>query len=191
MRGFLAEGARCHLVDFNETTHPGVRRIGATERDLDEMCRYDLIVCSHVVEHVAEPVSVVSTLAAYLKPDGVIYVEVPMEVWSKAPLHNEPVTHVNFFTPVSCRHLVARAKLQTLSCRLGAYLHPTGASYLAVRAVGRLGSVATRLPSGASETAALLSPGPLLRLKKYALIPQRIAGAVAAKLRVSLPVRRG
>jgi 2-polyprenyl-3-methyl-5-hydroxy-6-metoxy-1,4-benzoquinol methylase len=190
MRGFLAEGAECHLVDFNGTTLPGVRRIGTTERDLDETCRYDLIVCSHVVEHVAEPVSVVSTLAAYLKPDGVIYVEVPMEVWSKAPLHNEPVTHVNFFTPVSCRHLVARAKLQTLSCRLGAHLHSTGASKLVVRTVGRLGPVATWLPSGARETAALLSPGPLLRLKRYALQPDKIAGAVSAKLGLPLSFRK-
>jgi SAM-dependent methyltransferase len=191
MRGFLAEGAECHLIDFNETTYPGVRRIGATERDLDETCRYDLIVCSHVIEHVAEPVSVISTLASYLKTDGVIYVEVPMEVWSKAPLHNEPVTHVNFFTPISCRHLMARAELQTLRCRLGAHLHPTGVSKLVVRVVGRLGPVETRLPSGAPETAALLSPGRLLRLKRYALMPEKIAGAVAAKLRVPLPVRRG
>ena len=182
VRHFLAEGAECDLVDFNETTYPCVRRVGATERDLDGTTYYDLIVCSHVMEHVAEPVSVLSKLARQLKPDGTIYLEVPMEVWSRAPLHKEPVTHVNFFTPASCRHLLARAGLETLWCRMGGHLHSTGTSKLVVRAVGRIGIVETGLASGGAETAALLSPGPLLRFKKYALLPGRIVDAIGTKV---------
>lgn len=189
VRDFLAEGAECHLVDYGETTFPGVTHIGATERDLNKASRYDLIICSHVLEHVAEPVSVLSVLATHLSTDGAIYVEVPMEVWSKAPLHSEPVTHVNFFTPISCRHLLVRGGLKIIECRLGAHLHPTGTSKMVVRAVGGFGTVETQQPSGASETAALLSPGLLLRMKRYTLMPDKLAGAVVAKLLSSLSIK--
>ena len=38
---------------------------------------YDAVICSHVLEHLAEPYHVVAALAAKVRPGGVIFVEVP------------------------------------------------------------------------------------------------------------------
>jgi SAM-dependent methyltransferase len=40
---------------------------------------YDALICSHVLEHLADPYVVVGPLARKLKPGGVFYVEVPSE----------------------------------------------------------------------------------------------------------------
>nr|VFJ68508.1 MAG: Methyltransferase domain-containing protein [Candidatus Kentron sp. FM]VFJ71901.1 MAG: Methyltransferase domain-containing protein [Candidatus Kentron sp. FM]VFK10579.1 MAG: Methyltransferase domain-containing protein [Candidatus Kentron sp. FM] len=50
---------------------------GATERDLSPGERFDFIVCSHVIEHVADPVGVLATLSGHLSDGGLMYVEVP------------------------------------------------------------------------------------------------------------------
>src|SRR5262249_47690292 len=101
MREFFKRGHDCYLVDYREDTLPGVRRIGSTEADIPLNAKFDLIVCSQVVEHLANPKRVLSCLAEHLDTRGHLYIEVPLEVWRHAPLHEEPVTHVNFFTASS------------------------------------------------------------------------------------------
>jgi SAM-dependent methyltransferase len=44
-----------------------------------EDCRYDAIVCSHVLEHVTNPQDVVDALLHKLKPGALLYIEVPSE----------------------------------------------------------------------------------------------------------------
>ena len=38
---------------------------------------FDLITAFHVVEHVEDPIALLSTLSRYLQPEGLLYVEVP------------------------------------------------------------------------------------------------------------------
>lgn len=42
-----------------------------------EKSTYDLIILSHVLEHLPDPVSTLSRLAAHLKPDGFLFIEIP------------------------------------------------------------------------------------------------------------------
>lgn len=184
MRDFLAAGHDCSLIDYIERAIPGVVRLGATEAALPPQSRFDLIIACHVIEHVAEPLAVVRTLARHLAPGGQLYVEVPLEVWRRAPLHEEPVTHVNFFTPASCRRLFAEAGLATLSIRPGGYLQETGRTLPAVRIVATAGQpAAVAVGLGLAETLSLLSPGAWLRLKRYAWMPARIPGALLSRFR--------
>jgi len=46
---------------------------------------YDAVVCSHVLEHLEDPVPAATRLAAKLKPGGVAYFEVPTEASLKLP----------------------------------------------------------------------------------------------------------
>lgn len=46
---------------------------------------YDAVICSHVLEHLAEPCDVVSRLARKVKPGGVLYVETPSARSLKLP----------------------------------------------------------------------------------------------------------
>jgi len=111
MREFLKTMCFCYLVDYSKKACSGIERLGSTEDDIPGDVNFDLIICSHVIEHVADPLQVLTKLKGHLNPNGAIYVELPMEIWGAAPLHNEPVTHVNFFTVGSTRRLFERTGL--------------------------------------------------------------------------------
>jgi len=40
---------------------------------------YDVVICSHVLEHLSDPYAVAARIARKLRPGGVLYVEVPAE----------------------------------------------------------------------------------------------------------------
>jgi len=46
---------------------------------------YDVVICSHVLEHLSDPYAVVAKLAHKLKPGAVLYVEVPSETSLRLP----------------------------------------------------------------------------------------------------------
>lgn len=182
---FLAAGCECDVVDYAAQTVTGVQKRGDTLADLPPSERYNWIICSHVLEHVADPLQIVQTLSGHLAEDGVLYIEVPMEIWGRAPLQEEPVTHVNFFTPGSLRYLMQRAGLEVIRVRLGAYLHPSGRYLLAVRAIAQRVSMSTGslTPPGNTETRRFLHPGLRERIWRYALAPQNISTAIRYKVR--------
>ncbi|VFN07655.1 MAG: Methyltransferase domain-containing protein [Candidatus Kentron sp. G] len=175
-------------MDYAQKSIPRVTRIGATERDLSPDERFDLIVCNHVMEHVADPVDILATLSAHLSDDGFIYVEVPMEIWGQAPLQEEPVTHVNFFTPASLARCLYEAGIDAAFCKLGGYLPPSsGQMLLAVMAVGKRGEA---LPSSSrvssskalAQAKGFLSPGYREKLRRYRAMPSTIPAALAYKV---------
>lgn len=47
--------------------------------------RYDAVICSHVLEHLTNPYSLVPTLAAKTRVGGVLYIEVPSARSAKLP----------------------------------------------------------------------------------------------------------
>lgn len=111
---FVVHGHRCYTVDYVAQTVPGVERLASVLDELPADRRFDVVICSHVLEHVAEPLELLTRLVARLEPDGLAYVEVPMELLGGPPRLREPVTHVNFFTPGSTELLCARAGLELL-----------------------------------------------------------------------------
>lgn len=188
MRPFLDRGHHCAVVDYEPRTLPGIDRLGAT---LDEMPRerhFDAIVCSHVIEHVADPAGILTRLREHLHDDGTVFVEVPMEIWRRAPLDVEPVTHVNFFTERSLEILLARCGFVGITTRLAAYENAPGCPVVAVVAMGSRRDHQTETPrlSGAADaTRALLKPGRWLRLRRALLTPRSIPRSLASRLRLS------
>lgn len=183
MRDFTAAGCECDVVDYTSPCVPGTRKVGDTLDELPNNARYDWIICSHVIEHVAEPLQILKDLRRHLAPDGVLYVEVPMEIWGKPPLQEEPVTHVNFFNRTSLRHLLRSTGLGPVDVRLGAYQHPNGRKLLAVRSVAgsKLNDTPPLVP-GCGETERLLQPGLPERIYRYALTPGNLLGAVRYRI---------
>jgi SAM-dependent methyltransferase len=105
MRPFLEAGHQCYLIDYNDHPIADVTKLCNDIEGLDAGRRFDLIVCSHVFEHVADISGLVSALRSRLAPDGIIYAEVPQEIWAGVRLDADPVTHINYFTRNSLKTL--------------------------------------------------------------------------------------
>lgn len=184
MRRFIAAGHRCELVDYRLDVLPGVVKIGSTEADVPNGRTYDAIVCSHVLEHVADPRRTITMLASHLSKRGVLFVEVPMEIWKRAPLHVEPVTHVNFFQAHSMRRLLQGAGLRSVACRLEGYGPGELGDRLVVRAIGTPGRDSPAVAGeGARETERLLRPDFLMKLRVLAMTPASIPGTILHRAR--------
>lgn len=56
---------------------------------------YDLVICSHVMEHLPDTVKTLEEMSRILKPGGKLYVEVPHYTWVESFRHYE---HIHFFT---------------------------------------------------------------------------------------------
>ncbi|MBX3437091.1 MAG: class I SAM-dependent methyltransferase [Planctomycetaceae bacterium] len=181
---FSQQGGKCFVVDYVTATVEGVTRLGDTLDDLDSEDRFDLIVCSHVIEHVAEPLRVLTRLRDHLLDGSVIYIEVPMEIWKKPPLHKEPVTHVNFFTVDSLRTLIQRSGLHPVTVRLEDSPHPDGHHAVVVAAIARRlpGSPPQVKYSGAAGTRQLLHPSFGARLHRALLRPTALPAAAWHKM---------
>lgn len=192
MGEFVVRAHHCFLVDYCERAIPGIDRLGTTLADIPAGAKFDLIICSHVIEHVVDPFQVVSALKQHLDRDGTLYVEVPMEVWGRAPLQEEPVTHINFFTSASLRFLLERMGLQVTSCRLEGYPHPAGHMGLAIRAIAKPTQLATgpARPPGTREAERFLRPNCWLKLLRRLLMPTTISSAIAYKAKRLLSGRR-
>lgn len=169
MRRFVDGGATCELIDYSNRPIPGVAKIGDDHEALTPGLAYDVIICSHVVEHLASPIDVLSRLRTHLAPDGVMYVEVPMEVYRELPIKSDPVTHVNFFTPESLRTLLSTSGFGVRRSRLAYYPHPNRGWKLAVGAIATADRPAEAHHVGTRELKSLLNPSPLTKLRVRAV----------------------
>ena len=56
--------------------------------DIDETIKYDILLCTEVLEHVPDPVKCFAKLAKLIKPDGVMIITVPGSSWThQAPYY--------------------------------------------------------------------------------------------------------
>jgi hypothetical protein len=101
----------------------GVRMVGKT--DLQEKS-YDLVVLSHVLEHMPWPAALLDEVKTVMSPATVLYVEVPLE----ALIADDPASpdlatrkkywheHVNFFTEAALRRLLARSGMRIVDFQI-------------------------------------------------------------------------
>lgn len=178
LKGYAEQGAACDLIDYVPIPVAGVRHVGSNENDLPNEPTYDGIVCSHVVEHMAEPHTILTRLRSALKPDGAIYVDVPMEISRELPARSEPVTHCNFFIPESLATLLERSGYRVETCELTAYPHPDENWKLCATAVAKVAGTNDHAKrDGFGSLNAYLNPDIRMRLHKTKLqwrnIPRR------------------
>jgi 2-polyprenyl-3-methyl-5-hydroxy-6-metoxy-1,4-benzoquinol methylase len=82
--------------------------------------RFDLVVCTKVLEHVAHPGPFVSALARDTAEDGFVFVEVPdvSDVYSLPPSHDRfYIPHIYFFSANTMAVLMGKAGLETVASR--------------------------------------------------------------------------
>lgn len=88
----------CYLIDYNDHPVTGVSKLGDDINNCQIDKTFDVIICSHVLEHVSDVGRLVTALKRNLSSDGIIYAEVPQEIWGGLKIGEDPVTHINFFT---------------------------------------------------------------------------------------------
>jgi SAM-dependent methyltransferase len=68
--------------------------------------RFDLVVMSHVLEHLSDPVAEINAIKLVLKPSGVVFIEVPNGAGNRRLPIDDNVAHLHFFCISSlCRLL--------------------------------------------------------------------------------------
>lgn len=81
----------------------------------DQEKKYQLIILSHVIEHINEPIKLLSELAAMLATEGHIYIEVPLYENTKTLLSDFHLAHKYYFSKISLTLLANLAGLKVVS----------------------------------------------------------------------------
>jgi SAM-dependent methyltransferase len=129
--------ARRLAIEFSDVCVEHLRDIGAEavaepmEQVMPRLDRqFDVIVLSHVFEHLLDPKHALQILVSRLAPDGILYIEVPNisgdalmryldHQW--APRYDEP--HVTFFDQESLADMLKRHGLQVIRCQTAGPLY--------------------------------------------------------------------
>jgi len=177
MHCFLKAGHNCAVVDYVKETSQNVWRFGSTIEDIPKNSKFDVIICNHVLEHLYEPSVIIRKLTDNLSKKGIIYIEVPLEIWDKIPLPKEPVTHINFFTLRSLKILLELAGLNVLKCEEGEYIKESGDSGIAVRAIAKyiqgINKINVTLDGSFNETKKLISPSIFKKIDRIIKYPKK------------------
>ena len=92
-------------IETDSSCHDSLKEMGVKLTNLDENLKVDLIVISHVLEHVSDPISFLNRVTRNLKKGGVLFIEVPCSDYLHKKLH-EP--HLLFFDKPPMRALLEK-----------------------------------------------------------------------------------
>jgi len=97
---FAAQWLKLHpntnyrAIETDANCHAALTTLGVRLMQPDERGAFDLVVLSHVLEHVSDPKGFLRGIIDLLKPGGVLFIEVPCNDWQHKTL-DEP--HLLFF----------------------------------------------------------------------------------------------
>ncbi|HYW07208.1 MAG TPA: class I SAM-dependent methyltransferase [Longimicrobium sp.] len=181
---FSRAGLRCCVVDYEDWAgnRPAqIEYLGRELADLPAEEHFDIILLLYTLEHAVEPVGMLKSLVAHLRPGGMLVVEVPLGCVDEYRRLVDPITHLNFFSEESLVRAFAEAGLGVVRVATGFQTH-YGPGFFGITAVGSTGAP-IRPPAPWSTRA---QAGPALGL--YYRLRGRAPGLVR---RVRRALRRG
>lgn len=114
-RGWQVEGIEPfrHFAEYAKNNF-GIKVYPCFFKEIElEKASYDFIILSHVLEHIPDPISTLSKLGSYLKPNGFLFVEIPniKGIWKNL---NDQLQSSHLFVPSvnTMQQLVAKAGLK-------------------------------------------------------------------------------
>ena len=126
----IATSTKKFVLDKSEhKINKGINKIS----NLDTKIKFDLIISTHVFEHLVDPLKDLKNLSKTLKKDGLIYLELPIDIvglFRKPPMYE----HINFFSRNSIKELANRANLEILyvKCHKYPYSYHETIAYIVV-----------------------------------------------------------
>jgi len=96
--------------------------------------RYDLILMSHVLEHISDPVAELAAMKSILADDGVIFLEVPNGGGHRRLPIDDNRSHLHFFSATSLTRMLANEGLETIAAATDVRLDARYADSLQVMA---------------------------------------------------------
>ncbi len=145
-------GFDCLGVDFNPLVVDvakqcfGLNVQVRTIENLGEMDPgFDLVLLSHVLEHVTDPLALLASIRRIMKPNGIVVIEVPDPeycrtraafyrgslAWGDYPPH-----HLTFWSPQALEKVLLRAGFEVLMCKSRPYPEKLQTRYSFVRERG-------------------------------------------------------
>lgn len=117
---FKGQSNDVHVFDISEVSPlPGILHVSFEEALTH---RYDLVVCSNVLEHTPYPASTLAKISQVMNEHSVLFLEIPHEVLMKSHATGEERLkakrhwheHVNFYTDTALQSLVSACGLSVL-----------------------------------------------------------------------------
>lgn len=139
------------------TDRLGGRIRRARWQEIDSREDFDLVTSFHVFEHLRDPVPAFRAVARWLKPGGLVYVEVPnaLRQLEKRGLGSLHFAHVIGFNRYNLEYAAARAGLEAVKV--------VSQTHIVFRKTGVIGSLADLATRGADLTRYSLKHGSLCR----------------------------
>ena len=78
---------------------------------MKEDLKFDIIISTHVFEHLNDPLRTLNSLSKQLEESGMIYIQVPLGCLSEWKNLDIPFRHNNFFSEESLYNLFNKADL--------------------------------------------------------------------------------
>lgn len=97
-----------------EANPPSKARFIADPEKIKKIAPFDVICCSDVLEHIADPLAFTRQMSSLLKEEGIIFLEVPLELTSLRK-QTGPSAHISFFTRNSVGHLLKNSGFSKIS----------------------------------------------------------------------------
>lgn len=158
--GMLRERHFRHLygIDASPGCVDSLRRLGIDgevrilEAVEETARRFDVVLLSHVAEHLYDPERLFAGITRMLNPSGVFYVEVPdasrYRDYPAAPFHYFDFEHINHFSRAYLEHLLRRSGFHLLVSGCSTMKIVPDVEYPICFAVGRTGADAASSGAG-------------------------------------------
>jgi SAM-dependent methyltransferase len=83
---------------------------------------FDLVVMSHVLEHIEDPAAEIDAIRQVLKAEGALFLEVPNGAGNRRLPIDDNRAHVHFFSATSLTRLLANSGLETVAAATDVWL---------------------------------------------------------------------
>jgi len=128
-RGWLSVG-RYEAIELSPAGEQALPKVDALYRQPLEtllgagvvLPRFDLVIASHVLEHIADPAAELRAIKRVLKPAGAIFAEVPNRSGNRGLPFDDNQSHLHFFSISSLSRLLAQEGFESLAIATDAVL---------------------------------------------------------------------